>query len=248
MRSISSVPIALSLLALCFGCNDHAAERTGASVQPESHPASSAAAVDPAAVAAPAAPAHGGSAGPQYQWGAGPAAAAGAAGTEAPGAGAPEAAGAGGTVRETMNAGGYTYMRLDTTAGPRWVATTEMPVAVGDQVVVTGGNEMPGFHSPTLNRTFEQITFAGSVAVVGGAGAHPAAGPAMPGAMPAGHPGAPTGALPPGHPSYDPAAMPAGHPAVQPGATEHQGAGTGTAGPLPAGATARPLPPGHPPI
>ena len=39
-----------------------------------------------------------------------------------------------GTVLETMDAAGYTYVLLDTAEGQRWVATQQTPVAVGDIV------------------------------------------------------------------------------------------------------------------
>ncbi len=98
-----------------------------------------------------------------------------------------------GTVRETMNAAGYTYLRLETTEGAStWVAAMEMEVAVGDQVVVEGGNEMVDFHSRSLDRTFPSITFASSVRV-SGAGAE-ASAPGHPSGAPA------EGELPPGHP------------------------------------------------
>jgi hypothetical protein len=71
-----------------------------------------------------------------------------------------------GTVLETMNAGAYTYLRVESPAGSRWAAVPHATVSVGDRVEVPAGAEMPGFRSPTLGRTFEQITFAPSVRVV----------------------------------------------------------------------------------
>jgi hypothetical protein len=95
-------------------------------------------------------------------------------------------------VRETMNAGGYTYLRIEPPgAEPVWVAAIEMRVAVGDEVRIEGGNEMRDFHSRTLDRTFERIVFAGSARVVGDETDPPA--PSEP-ALPPGHP--PTGAEP----------------------------------------------------
>jgi hypothetical protein len=73
-----------------------------------------------------------------------------------------------GVVRETMNAGGYTYLRIEAAGSePVWVAAVEMPVQVGDEVVVEGGHEMVDFHSRTLDRTFDRIVFASSVRVEG---------------------------------------------------------------------------------
>jgi hypothetical protein len=65
-----------------------------------------------------------------------------------------------GVVRETMNAGGYTYLRLEGSGGSVWIAVPAMTVAVGDEVEAAAGAEMPGFHSRTLDRTFAQITFS----------------------------------------------------------------------------------------
>jgi hypothetical protein len=110
---------------------------------------------------------------------------------------APAAAELRGTVRETMNAAGYTYLRMDVAGNDRWVATMHMPLAVGNQVVVQGGSLMQGFHSRTLDRTFDAILFAGSVQVLGANGAPAAPAPAVEAAAapaPAA-PSAPGGAL-----------------------------------------------------
>jgi len=102
-----------------------------------------------------------------------------------------------------MNAAGYTYLRIESASGASsWVAAIEMPLAVGDEVLVEGGNEMADFHSRTLDRTFPQITFAGSVRVLTRADGQPTAAAEAP---------AP-GDLPPGHPpmgATDPSTAPA---------------------------------------
>lgn len=64
-----------------------------------------------------------------------------------------------GTVLETMNSGGYTYVFLDTEQGQRWVAARETVVQVGDVLQTTQGMPMSEFTSNTLNRTFEVIYF-----------------------------------------------------------------------------------------
>lgn len=69
-----------------------------------------------------------------------------------------------GTVAETMESGGYTYIKFD---DGKWIAANAFPVAVGDKVQYAGGMEMNNFHSNTLDRTFESILFvsmAGPVA------------------------------------------------------------------------------------
>lgn len=125
----------------------------------------------------------------------------------APSAPAPSAPAPGarrGTVRETMNSGGYTYLRVEAEGASTWVAVPVTTVAVGDEVEVQPGNEMPNFHSRTLDRTFPQLTFSSGVRVLGGASpqARPAPAPIAPGtALPPSHPPLPSSGLPPGHPS-----------------------------------------------
>lgn len=81
-----------------------------------------------------------------------------------------------GTVAETMDAGGYTYIRLEDSDS--WLATGTMAVAAGNQVRYSGSMEMRNFQSRALGRAFETIWFVQSVEVIGGdAGqAHPASG------------------------------------------------------------------------
>ena len=88
-----------------------------------------------------------------------------------------------GTVLETMNSGGYTYVFMDTGQDQRWAAALETPVAVGDVVQTDAGMPMTGFTSKTLDRTFNVVYFVGSLQNLS-SGAQPQAG----GAMPAGHP------------------------------------------------------------
>jgi hypothetical protein len=69
-----------------------------------------------------------------------------------------------GKVVETMNAGGYTYVRLEKNGKKIWVAVPEMKVSVGQQMVFQPGQEMTNFTSKTLNRTFDSIIFSGGPA------------------------------------------------------------------------------------
>jgi len=75
-----------------------------------------------------------------------------------------------GVVVETMDSGGYTYLRLDTAAGDVWAAVKQTTVAKGQTVSVVNAMVMDGFESRTLKRTFDHILFgelsgaAGSVA------------------------------------------------------------------------------------
>ena len=48
-----------------------------------------------------------------------------------------------GTVAETVNSGGYTYILLQTKAKMFWVAIAESTVAVGDEIVLASGMETP---------------------------------------------------------------------------------------------------------
>lgn len=65
-----------------------------------------------------------------------------------------------GEVVETMNAGGYTYVSVKQEGGQNvWAAAPQTTVVVGDNIRFDGGAPMPGFHSKTLDRTFEQIFF-----------------------------------------------------------------------------------------
>ncbi len=68
-----------------------------------------------------------------------------------------------GTVLETMNSGGYSYIFMDTGQDQRWVAALETPVKVGDVVQTDEGMAMTGFTSKTLNRTFNVVYFVSSL-------------------------------------------------------------------------------------
>lgn len=77
-------------------------------------------------------------------------------------------------VLETMNGGGYTYVRVKTESGVVWAAGPQAEVKVGDRVNLADGMLMSDFHSETLDRTFDEIYFVGGIEVVGGATAAPA--------------------------------------------------------------------------
>lgn len=76
----------------------------------------------------------------------------------------PPAAAIKGKVAETMDASGYTYLRLDDGSGKEiWAAVPKAEVKVGEEVTLQGGSVMENFNSKTLNKTFEQIIFASGV-------------------------------------------------------------------------------------
>ncbi len=68
-----------------------------------------------------------------------------------------------GTVAETMDAGGYTYVLLDQEGTQRWVAGPVVKVAVGDKIIMGAGMEMRNFKSNALDRTFEAIYFVAAI-------------------------------------------------------------------------------------
>jgi hypothetical protein len=69
-----------------------------------------------------------------------------------------------GKVAETMDASGYTYVRLDDGSGKEiWAAVPKADLKVGEEVTLQGGSVMENFNSKTLNKTFEKIIFATGV-------------------------------------------------------------------------------------
>ena len=72
-------------------------------------------------------------------------------------------AGISGTVIETMNAAGYTYVYVDNGTDKVWAAAPEFAVKVGDEVMVPEGMAMHNYHSQTLNRDFDVVYFVESV-------------------------------------------------------------------------------------
>jgi hypothetical protein len=90
-----------------------------------------------------------------------------------------------GKVMETMDAAGYTYVRLEKDGRQTWVAVPQMKVAKGATMSFQPGQTMTNFESKSLNRTFDAIVFS--------------AGPAGPAgtSLPPGHPGVPAGAAGP---------------------------------------------------
>ncbi len=81
-----------------------------------------------------------------------------------------------GQVVETMATGGYTYVQVDTGQEKIWAAAPQFSVAVGDTVTVPPGAPMRGYHSKTLNRTFDMVYFVAAVQVAGASAADPRPG------------------------------------------------------------------------
>ena len=72
-----------------------------------------------------------------------------------------------GKVIETMDAGRYTYVRVDHGEEKIWAAAPKFEVKVGDSVLVPEGIAMTNHYSKTLDRSFEEVYFVAFVAVVG---------------------------------------------------------------------------------
>ncbi len=85
-----------------------------------------------------------------------------------------------GSVLEHMDAAGYTYMRIKTSAGEVWAAVSAAKVENGTTVTVHDPLMMANFESKSLKRTFPEIYFGTltpvDTAATGAAGAHAAAG------------------------------------------------------------------------
>ncbi|HYG33636.1 MAG TPA: hypothetical protein VEC99_02550 [Clostridia bacterium] len=90
-----------------------------------------------------------------------------------------------GKVVETMNSGGYTYVRVDTGSKKVWAAAPQFSVKVGDSASFAEGMPMRNYHSKTLKRDFDVVYFTPAVSVNG---------------VPAGGAGAKMTELPKGHP------------------------------------------------
>ncbi len=75
----------------------------------------------------------------------------------------PGAAGLTGEVLETMDAAGYSYLKLGTPTGHRWAAVRKAKIKIGSRVTIGNAMEMKDFRSKTLDRTFPSITFGSLV-------------------------------------------------------------------------------------
>ncbi len=83
-----------------------------------------------------------------------------------------------GKVAETLDSGGYTYLRLATDKGDQWVAVRQTKLQKGSTVGVDAQMSIDNFESNTLHRKFKNIVFG---SINDGSGAVPvqAAQPAM---------------------------------------------------------------------
>jgi hypothetical protein len=112
----------------------------------------------------------------------------------------PDAGTVTGDVSETMNSGGYTYVRLQTGKGDVWIAASEFVVEAGERLTVPLEMPMQDFHSKTLNRDFPLIYFVSQVAREGQTLSSPkeqAGAPAMMGSHQSAEAAAPVEQIPP---------------------------------------------------
>ena len=65
-----------------------------------------------------------------------------------------------GKVIETMDSGGYTYVRLERNGEKTWLACPKMKVTVGENMSFKPGIVMVNFVSKTLKRKFDRIIFS----------------------------------------------------------------------------------------
>ncbi|MCM2304760.1 MAG: nucleotide-binding protein [Elusimicrobia bacterium] len=65
-----------------------------------------------------------------------------------------------GTVIESMDSGGYTYLQIKTASGEKkWAAVTKTKIQKGAKATVVNTMDMMNFESPTLKRKFDVIAF-----------------------------------------------------------------------------------------
>lgn len=77
-----------------------------------------------------------------------------------------DGAGKKGTVAQTMNAGGYTYVEVaDDTGQKTWLALPVTKVAVGDKIGYSETPPMANFKSKILNKTFNKILFVPDIRI-----------------------------------------------------------------------------------
>lgn len=69
-----------------------------------------------------------------------------------------------GTIIETMNASGYTYMLVESGTEKTWVAIPATTVAKGAVINYYQGMVMKNFTSKTLDRTFDAVVFSSGLA------------------------------------------------------------------------------------
>ncbi len=78
----------------------------------------------------------------------------------------PAGSGKKGTVTQTMNSGGYTYVEAADDKGQKiWLALPEMKVAAGDKIEYPDTQPMLNFNSKTLKKSFDKILFVPGIRI-----------------------------------------------------------------------------------
>jgi uncharacterized protein (DUF2147 family) len=70
-----------------------------------------------------------------------------------------------GIVEESMEAAGYSFIRVRENGKSVWLAAPATPVEVGQSIQWSGGGQMRNFTSRSLDRVFDEITFVNAVHV-----------------------------------------------------------------------------------
>lgn len=66
-------------------------------------------------------------------------------------------------VQEVLQVSSYTYLNVLEDGVKKWLAVPTIEAKLGDIFYYKGGMEMPDFKSTELNRTFDAVTFLGSI-------------------------------------------------------------------------------------
>ena len=68
-----------------------------------------------------------------------------------------------GTVIESMNAAGYSYIRVEENGANVWLAVPETKIEIGQSISWSGGAPMRNFTSRSLQRNFDEIFFVNAI-------------------------------------------------------------------------------------
>jgi len=71
-----------------------------------------------------------------------------------------------GIVLSVQNAAGYSYLEVNTSNGNIWIAAPEATIEVNDNISWNESSKMVNFTSKSLDKTFAEIFFVGSVSVL----------------------------------------------------------------------------------
>jgi hypothetical protein len=69
-------------------------------------------------------------------------------------------------VTSVLNSGGYTYAEIEEAGKKYWIATSQRPIAAGDNLQFSKGQPMKNFPAKSLNRTFDEIYFISDLIVL----------------------------------------------------------------------------------